>query len=135
MQGSLPIPHSLSDFAPYLLAIILAVPGWLVAWRGKKKTDADTNLTGAQAQRELMETKKLEADVTKTYNDIIRDINHDLREALKENEEKTDELEEWKRRAVSVPILQAQIEEMKHALNKNNLNYDGTPRGNGKAHD
>jgi hypothetical protein len=52
-----------------------------------------------------------------------------LRDALKENEEKTDELEEWKRRAVSVPILEAEIKEMKYHMDKHGLNYDGTPRG------
>jgi hypothetical protein len=123
MQGSMPIPHSLSDLVPYLLAIILAVPGWLVAWKGRKKTDADVDLTDAQAQRELMETKKIEADVTKTYNDIIRDINRDLREALKENEEKTDELEEWKRRALSVPVLEQQITDFQMILSLNEIDF------------
>jgi hypothetical protein len=117
MQATVPsAPHTWLDFAVYAIATFVAASGWFSAWRSRRKPDAEVRKMDA-------ETRQIEADVTKTYNDIIRDINRDLREALKENEEKTDDLEEWKRRALSVPVLEQQIEDFQMILGLNKIDF------------
>jgi Txe/YoeB family toxin of Txe-Axe toxin-antitoxin module len=126
MQVSPEASHSWLTLLYMLIAASVASGAtWFTAIRGRNKPRADINLTDAQADRERAESRKLDADVTKTYNDIIRDINKDLRVALKENEELVDERDEWKRRYEQehdrYQILEGELDKFRHG-------------GNGRAH-
>jgi hypothetical protein len=73
-------PRSWADYIIYLLAIILA-GGWYKEWKERKKIPAEIDYTDAKTLKERAEANKIEAEATKTYDEIIRGIRNDLRDA------------------------------------------------------
>ncbi|HWT01175.1 MAG TPA: hypothetical protein VN256_13080 [Pyrinomonadaceae bacterium] len=110
-------PRSWLDLIIYLLAIVFA-GGWFREWRERKKIPAEIHYTDAKTVRERAEALKIEAEATKTYNDIIRDIRKDLREAEQAWEQEKKQLVEdrdlWKDR---FEMIELELERFRHGGN------------------